>query len=252
MTKPRPSGASAFNPLNHRKLDTLTRKSVPSTSGNPISGKTVIPAKRNQDWQSEQAHKRHRTDEPRRAIVNTVTGPRGIHSKRDGKQKAAPTEIFSLSDDEDLGVPINQPSGTQSSPDPLTLLHSTTSNHAFDNNSTPHPLGYVGDPPAVRKLRHKHSRPLDQIIISDSEEIQEYSDRPIGQSQSAGARSHTQGQESGHVKEKITRLEAKESARSSIPPHIDLSLMQRRPLASRMKPKSTNIVQSKVRYLPRY
>ncbi|KZP31525.1 hypothetical protein FIBSPDRAFT_883297 [Athelia psychrophila] len=244
VTQPRPSGASAFNPLNNRKLDTLTPKSGASTSGNPTSRKTVIPAKRNPDWQSEQTHKRHKLNEPRRAIANTLTGPRGMHSKREGKQKAIPNEIISLSEDEeDLGVLVNQPSGTQSSPDPLAL-HSTTLIHAFDNNPTRRQIGYVGDPPAVQKLRNKRRGPSDEIMIYDSDEIQDFSDHPIDQSHSAGPRRHTQGQESGRVQEEVIRLEAKESARSSIP-HLDLSLLQRRPIASNMKPKSTSVSQSK-------
>lgn len=238
VTQPRPSAASAYNPLNMHKPDTTTRKSRPSTSDNPISSKTVVSGKRNQDRLSEQTHKRQRPNETSRAIGNTVNGPRGIHSKRVGERKTTPIAIYSLSEDEDLGIPVNQSSDSQPSPDPLTL-RSTTFNHAFDNNST-YPLGYVGDPPPVWKLRNKHRQPSAEITRSDSDDSQEFSDRPIDQSQSVEPRSD--------VQEETIRLNAKESASSSVP-HIDLSLVQRGHIARSMKPKYRSAVRSKVRDL---
>ncbi|KZP07273.1 hypothetical protein FIBSPDRAFT_289413 [Athelia psychrophila] len=238
-SQPRPSGTSALNPLNLRKHDILTRKHGSSTTNNPTSVKTVVSAKRNQDWPSVQTPKQHGPNEPRRASGNPVAGPRGIHSSREGEQNATPTAIFSPSEDE------GQSSSTRSSPDPLTL-YSTTFKHASDNTPPRLRLGYTpprytGDPPAVQRLLNKLRQPSKEIIIYDSgDDSQEFSDRPLDQSQSAEARRYTQSQESAYSKGGTTRSAAKESARSSIP-HIDLSLMQRRPIAS--NPKSAGAVQ---------
>lgn len=81
----------------------------------------------------------------------------------------------------------------------------------------------------------RNQDPLDELVTSDSDSNQEFSDHPIDQRQNVEARSH--------VQKKTVRLMAKGSARSSIP-HIDLSQIR-----SRAKPKSSRAVQSEVRDL---